>query len=92
MKLGKAEGRVVSTALESTNPESQAPFVSGFGFLGCNGMGDGPRASILDRPLGRSVGEWWGGGRQRKTAGGKMGSHLASRKVARPSLTVGRTV
>lgn len=61
MKLGKAEGRVVSTALESTNPESQAPFVSGFGFLGCNGMGDGPRASILDRPLGRSVGEWWGG-------------------------------
>lgn len=60
MKLGKAEGRVVSIALESTNPESQTPFVSGFGFLGCNGMGDGPRASILDRRLGRSVGEWGG--------------------------------
>lgn len=88
---GKTEGRVVSTALESTNPESPPPppFVSGFGFLGCDGVGEGPGANLLDCWSEHTGGELGG---QRKAAGGKVGSRWASGKVdAGHSLTAGRT-
>lgn len=43
-------------------------------------MGEGPRANLLEIAGRRTLEENWRS--QRKTAGGEMGSHLASRKVA----------